>query len=300
MNDVAIPFGRADDGRMVFPEEAERGKTYRCFGCENVRVFAVVGDLVTPHMRAVKGSIHTGALCRHLNDRYCKHKTPRIDLVDNRKLTHNIMCQPEPGIPPVGGPKNPGPPRKKPETLLICTSLPKFREYNLHLRKDFKLENGEMFSNTFVSLINAHLIMNDNASLGARGIEIEPDYAFPYRRTIRCVQKARRYQNGKRTAAQKVFDLEFATDEEFRIALDLLFVRNPDHSSKVRYLPRYRKAFIFGIWWAVESDKCHKECMKKCESEWVHCTGRQISEGINAKRQINVDEADLITYDFMK
>ena len=39
MNDVAIPFGRADDGRMVFPEEAERGKTYRCFGCENVRVF---------------------------------------------------------------------------------------------------------------------------------------------------------------------------------------------------------------------------------------------------------------------
>lgn len=102
-------------------------------------------------------------------------------------------------------------------------------------------------------------------------------HAFSYRRTIRCVQKARRYQNGKRTAAQKVFDLEFTTDEEFRITMDLLFVRNPDFSSKVRYLPRYRRAFIFGIWRAAESDKCLEECMKKCESEWVHCTGRVIS-----------------------
>ena len=301
MSDVSIPFGFDEDGNVVFPSEAERGKTYRCFGCENVRVFAVMGELVAPHMRAVKGFVHTGPLCKHLNDRHRKGRPPLIELVDKSNLARNIMRDPEPKTPPGDGPKNPRPPKKDPKKLVVCTSLPRIREHKLYLREDFPLGNGEMFSTCFVSLINAHVIMNDNASLNLRGLEAMPDYAFPHRRAIRFVQKARRFQNGKRTAAQKVLDMEFRTEEQFLIAFNLLFIRNPDKYSKRRYLPRYSKVFIFGIWRAVVPDMCrwNNECKKKCEFGLVHCTGRQVSEGMNALTQINVDDADLIHYDFM-
>ena len=238
--------------------------------------------------------MHTGRKCSVLER---SRGATRAQIIDKKLVLQNATRkQKAPSdksqLPRPVAPREPG------EILTICSSLAEIRNHRLADLDDIKISEYEYITSHFVSERNAYRVLNCNASLRIRVLEVDFDYLLPWQRTVRFALKAHRHQNGKQTAARMVLDFVCDDMEQFRIARDHFFIAHRDEKGELHFVPRYKKGLIVGDFTDVNLLTCrrHIGCSKKCEMSYTHCVGRQTATLHNALGQINVLESDRIDY----
>lgn len=289
----SIPLCRNDMGELLLPCEMEGGKPYNCYDLTCTAHF-YKRRLQDKDIAVIeKGGCHTGCFCAAEN----KRKTV-LDIAKTVSggLASAIMRPPvrQRPVPGQDGDgrekeiKQPKTPRTMKDIRRSMRGLNDLERSGITELHNCELEKGVMTVDLFVSQNNAHYVMQGRRDFLARGMEVLPEGAFDNSKTLRFLLKENRASKNVKFR-KKILDMVFASQEEYELARDKVFLRNMMSEVRSPYVPRYRgTVYIYGVWRASSESACKAVCKKSCTTNNSVCTGHQVSDGINADTQIYI------------
>ena len=279
-----INIARNQQGTPVEAKDAPKGELHNCLlcGCELCRVISPKG---IPFFRAMPGHKHQFPECASQAANRIVRETYLTSFVDfhGRLLTPVKPTEPPvfpPDIPPEFPPEIPPKPRKEPkESILPYRSLKDLHVNGLLAMDNVPIADGYL-SNILINAKLAHLIMDNNDSIGPRVIQARPDALFEKEQKIRfvvcCVRGGSHYR--------KIFEVNFADREEYLVQATRLFGNTLDRDTGMAtVVAKNKDVLVHGDWTAVAQDRCNKICHKHCDGAWK-CTGMQISTYVSSRQ----------------
>lgn len=287
-----FPYTIDASGNIVLSKDVPRGEIVPCPFCRERIMVKAEGPTIGGYLKTMIGRTHGNPICK----RIAEGKKTKIRLIN---LTARLNKKSKPMV----GEEKPDD-VKKPRKSTTETNIYLFKDpqeianSNLRSKEDFYVNDNEKLTDTFVSVVNAYVIMNNNKNIFTRMIEVYLDYYFQKRKTIRVIAKAKKNENQHPTAAQKVLDLVFEDKEIFDAMVQKLFISYDDENGKFTVLPRFKTIFVAGTYFAVPANLCsaNGECIKWCVGNHIHCTGRQKVTIRAPETQLIVCEEDRIDY----
>lgn len=291
----SIPLCRNDKNEFLLPRNTEHGVWYKCYDPTCTACFFKRVRDGKAHMVIRSGEEHTGVSCASDS----KRKTI-MDLGKTLQggLASAIMHpparrekEPETDSSAGGGDtgiKQPRAPNVMEDYTRSMSSLKDLEKYGFTKLPNCELDDGMMTVDLFVNRNNAHYIMEDKGDLGARGMEVMPEGAFDYEKKLRFLLRENRASKSTKFR-KKILDMVFTHQEEYEIARDKVFKKNPEEVAWPPYVPIYpNTVYVYGIWRASSKSGCRAVCRKSCVTGNSICTGHQITNGINADTQIYI------------